>query len=361
MSWDNYLNMVIQPVTGGLSDRTNTRFGRRKPWLLAGVPLAALGFVAIPHFYFLAGIVVAILLFNLGMAVFNSPTLALLGDLFPPGQRSKANGVIHLMGGIGVIVALIGGGILYDLGREMPFIFGSLLMVVAISVVLIRVKETTAYLPVQKELPQFSLKSVSGQIFDRRHRPTVMLLLAVFCSFLAIEATQTWLSSFGKFTLGIEPGRLSLLLGASFVLSTLLFAVPSGLIATNFGRKRTMLAGLTGMAILFAGGWFVQKEVTLVGLLVMAGISLALVNVNALPMIYEVGSRTRIGILTGLYHLTTNAAAALGPQVTGVWIDLTGKNYRMMFVVSAIFMMLAVLFLSRVQETEPILRSEPSL
>ena len=48
----------------------------------------------------------AILGTNLGMALFRSPTVAYLGDLFKPGERSKANGVINLMGGVGGAVAL---------------------------------------------------------------------------------------------------------------------------------------------------------------------------------------------------------------------------------------------------------------
>jgi len=31
MTWDNIINMFVQPWVGSLSDRTRTRFGRRKP------------------------------------------------------------------------------------------------------------------------------------------------------------------------------------------------------------------------------------------------------------------------------------------------------------------------------------------
>jgi Na+/melibiose symporter-like transporter len=42
MTWDNYLNMFVQPIVGERSDLTYTRFGRRKPWILVGAPLAAI-------------------------------------------------------------------------------------------------------------------------------------------------------------------------------------------------------------------------------------------------------------------------------------------------------------------------------
>ena len=95
LTWDNIINMFVQPWIGSLSDRTRSRFGRRKPFLMLGAPLAALFFILVPfvreNFVLIA---LAILGTNVGMAIFRSPTIAYLGDLFLPGERSKANGVI---------------------------------------------------------------------------------------------------------------------------------------------------------------------------------------------------------------------------------------------------------------------------
>jgi len=132
MTWDNYLNMFVQPIVGERSDHTRSRLGRRKPWMLVGAPIAATAFLLIPSLHTVIGIMLAILLTNLGMALFRSPTVALLGDLYLPEQRSTANGVINLMGGVGAIVAFLGGGALYAFGRITPFLFGSLILLGAI-------------------------------------------------------------------------------------------------------------------------------------------------------------------------------------------------------------------------------------
>jgi Na+/melibiose symporter-like transporter len=42
------MNMFFQPWVGARSDRTRSRFGRRKPWLMAGAPIAALFFILVP-------------------------------------------------------------------------------------------------------------------------------------------------------------------------------------------------------------------------------------------------------------------------------------------------------------------------
>jgi hypothetical protein len=49
LTWDNIINMVLQPYIGSLSDRTHNRFGRRKPFLMIGAPIAALFFVLVPY------------------------------------------------------------------------------------------------------------------------------------------------------------------------------------------------------------------------------------------------------------------------------------------------------------------------
>src|SRR5438067_9721656 len=84
-------NIAVHPWAGVRSDHTWTRWGRRKPWILVGVPLAATGLIALPLAPTLAGVLGAILVTNVGRALFVPPMVAWLGDLFPAAQRSQAN------------------------------------------------------------------------------------------------------------------------------------------------------------------------------------------------------------------------------------------------------------------------------
>jgi Na+/melibiose symporter-like transporter len=105
MTWDNLINIFVQPWVGERSDRTWNRFGRRKGWVLLGLPIAMLGFVFIPVAQSVLAVAVFILITNFGMALFRSPAVSWLGDLFQPEDRSKANGVFNLMGGVGGLLA----------------------------------------------------------------------------------------------------------------------------------------------------------------------------------------------------------------------------------------------------------------
>jgi MFS family permease len=350
MTWDNYLNMFVQPIVGERSDHTRTRFGRRIPWMLVGAPLAAIFFVTIPMMRSVPAIMFAILLTNLSMALFRSPVISLLGDLFPPKQRSTANGVINLMGGVGTIVAYLVGGLLYNsLGSVAPFAFGSLAMLVALALVFFFVREPPAPEPEQGEGARSGFIANLKEVMLASDRSGLYILLAILCWFMGFNALETWLSSFGKYTLGIEPGTMSILT-SGLALMFVIFAVPSGLIATRFGRKPVILTGIIGLCALFLYGLLIQNQLMLISFLVPAGFFWALINVNSLPMVYDVGGSVRIGALTGMYYLASNLAAVVGPQTVGFFIDLTGGNYRIMYIFSFIFMALAGLIMWRVKE-----------
>ena len=251
MTWDNIINIFVQPWVGSKSDRTWNRFGRRKGWILLGAPIAALGFIFIPLAQSVIAIMVFILITNFGMSLFRSPTVAWLGDLFTSNERSKANGVINLMGGVGGLLAYFGGGLLFNsLGRTAPFIAGSLAMVAALVVALIFVKE-----PRQIAIEEPKKKSSVIQDFltvvRNPEKSGMFVLLGILFWFMAFNALETGLSSFAVFSLGIAPGSASIYASA-VTLSFLAFSVPAGLIAQRIGRRRTIQIGLTGLTILLS-------------------------------------------------------------------------------------------------------------
>ncbi len=352
LTWDNILNMFLQPWVGERSDRTWTRFGRRKPWIMLGAPLAAVFFMLIPfvreNFLLIA---LAILGTNIGMALFRSPTVAFLGDLFPPEQRSKANGVINLMGGLGGAVALLGGGALYKMGAPLPFIVGAGVMLIAMLIVLLFVKE-----PKPEEVAQNDGQKSAGLIENLREvwgesdKRGVTILLAIFFWFVGWNAMEAFFTVYARNVLGVDPGTGTQMLTA-FAGMLILFAIPSGFIATSFGRKRTILVGLAGMLAGLVVGFFIRDAKMMLGLLAVMGAFWALVNINSLPIVYDIGGEERIGAYTGLYYFASSLAAISGPILAGVMIDFT--NHAMIWLFSALFMALAFITMLRLQEKKP--------
>ena len=352
MTWDNLLNVFIQPWVGVRSDRTWTRFGRRKPWILLGMPIAVIGFLLIPFAQTALAVAAFILITNFGMALFRSPVVAWLGDLFTSEQRSKANGIINLMGGIGGLIAFFGGGILFEqFGREAPFIGGAVLLIAASLVALLRVREPRR-LPgaaPEDEQPARGVMHHLRAVLAQGNRSALFILLAILLWFVAFNALEAGLSSFAVFTLGISPGIASIYAGSvtiAFILST----VPAGLLGTRLGRRQTILLGLAGLTPMLAlGAVIIQGAATLVVMLAIFGVFWALITVNALPLVYDHGDERHIGAYTGLYYFSSQSAAVLGPTLGGVMVDLLGDQYRWLFLFSTFFMALALAAMTRVR------------
>ncbi len=349
LTWDNIINMFVQPWVGSLSDRTRTRFGRRKPFLMLGAPMAAVFFILVPFVrdnFILIGL--AILGTNIGMAIFRSPTIAYLGDLFRPGDRSKANGVINLMGGLGGAVALFGGGALYKLGVPLPFIVGAGIMLLAILVVVMVVREPAEIDP-GVDVPETGLLKSIRSVLGGADRSPLMILVAIFFWFVGWNAMEAFFTIYARNVLGIDVGSGTQMLTA-FAAALILFAIPSGLLATRIGRKPTILTGLAGMFLGLIAGFFIRDATVLLITLALMGAFWALVNINSLPMVYDLGDDSNIGSYTGLYYFASSAAAITGPILAGWLIDMSGHTTIWIF--SALFMGLAIWATSRVHAPE---------
>jgi len=352
MTWDNIINMFVQPWVGAKSDRTWNRFGRRKPWILIGAPIALLGFVFIPVAQSVLALAVFILITNFGMALFRSPTISWLGDLFDPDIRSKANGVINMMGGVGGLLAYFGGGLLFNsFGRVAPFVAGAVAMSVALIVVLIFVKEQKQ-ITVDTKVKQAGVLENIKSIYSKPDKSGLFVLLGILLWFMAFNALETGLSSFAVFTLGLEAGTASIYAGLVTV-SFILFSVPAGLLGTRYGREGTIRIGLVGMALLTLTGYFIiQNTFTFALILVLAGFMWAMINVNSLPLVYDHGDEQRIGAFTGLYYFSSQLAAVLGPTLGGILVDSLGDQYRWLWLFSFVFMAFAFLAMLGVRRGE---------
>jgi maltose/moltooligosaccharide transporter len=369
MTLDNIAAFFIQPIMGAISDRTYTRIGRRMPYIVICAPIAVLAFVLIPlvpqmipaelngQVSQISGLfaffIVALGVMLLAMAVFRTPVIALMPDLTPSPLRSKANGVINLMGGLGGVLAFLGGGMLYKVCRPLPFWFGGAITLIAVGVLFWKVKEP-------RELVESAAQREEGlgvfrglrDIPSENVRSLVLLILAIFFWFVGYNAIETFFSSYGVATLGVSESTASMILSVAYV-AFILFSIPSGFIATRFGRKRTIMVGLAIFAALLVIAFFTPVVPVIIVLLAVGGLAWSLVNINSLPMVVDIStSEDVLGTYTGLYYVAGTLAAVVGPILNGWVIDLTGRNYNMIFFVTPAFFVLAILCMLGVTKGE---------
>jgi len=376
MTLDNIAAFFIQPTVGAWSDRLRTPIGRRLPFILIGAPIGALAFGLIPLAAVLPLFVACTSTLLLSMAFWRTPVVALMPDITPSNKRSQANGIINFMGGVGSIIATLIGGRLYDINTGYPFWLGSVLVVVAALLVFAFIREPAEYRTAGVQAAEGEKKSPSADrremweaftsVVKDKDKSALRILLAIFFWFVAYNAIAAFFTLYAQNHLGLPGGQGTQLLGQLSVLFVL-FAIPAGYIGARFGRRRTIMTGIVLMASLMLLMFILPVESLIVRLgsggplgplytispiLMLAGVSWALINVNSLPMVVDMTEDVRIGTYTGLYYLFSTLAAIAGPNINGLLIQFTGRDYGMTMLIGPIFMALALTMMLGVRRGE---------
>ncbi len=363
MTLDNIAALFIQPPVGSWSDRLHTPLGRRLPFILIGAPISALAFGFIPLTAVLPLFVACTSTLLLSMAFWRTPVIALMPDITPSPNRSVANGIINLMGGIGAIVSFLGGASLYRLNHAFPFWMGSILVILATVLLLIFIQEPREYAPSEEQPNLF--KSLKELIQDR-DKSGIRILLAIFFWFVGYSAIEAFFTLYAVNHLGVAEADGARLLGHLSLLFVI-FALPAGMIGARIGRRKTISTGIIILSLVMLVMYFTSPAVltTVLGklpvlgtipvislFLMLAGAAWALININSLPMVVDMTDNARLGTYTGLYYLFSTLSAIVGPNLNGVIIQLTNRNYNSIMMVAPIFMAIALVMMLGVHRGE---------
>jgi len=370
MTLDNIFALVLSPYVGALSDQTVTKLGKRKPYILIGAPLAALFFFLIPVFWakhnFLA-VTFSIIFMNFAMALFRSPLIALMPDTTPSQYRSQANGIINFMGGLGAMLAYLSGRFLYESSPVMPFLVGSVLLLLSNGFVILLVREPThGGAKIKFSIKETFRKSHSEllenlkEVILSREKSLLFMLLSIFIWFTGFNALETFFTSYAKFYLKLPEQIATGMLGV-LSLAFMLFAVPAGHIGARIGRKRSIILGLIITASCLFVGTLIASVTSgeaiikpFLVLFIVGGTGWALTNVNSLPMVLDMAPERKLGGYTGLYYFSSMLANIVSPPLTGLIMDIFG--YKVLFNFAAIFVICASITMILVKRGDAVRR-----
>jgi len=374
MTLDNIAALFIQPPVGAWSDRLRTPLGRRIPFILVGAPISAVAFGLIPMAAVLPLFVACTSTLLLSAALWRTPVIALMPDITPSKYRSQANGIINFMGGIGAIVALQTGGMLYKMNPAYPFWLGSGLVVLAALVVFLFIKEPMEYEETEQEPGMIeSLK----EVFSEEENSGRRIFFAMFFWFIGYSAVDSFFTLYAKNHLGLSEGDGATLLSV-VPLFFILFSIPSGIISNKIGRRVTISIGLVIFSIMFVLIYITPVQSLLTGIaplplvgiplveggtrmltvagamLIFCGIGWSFILINALPMVVDMTTSARLGTYTGLYYLFSTLSAIVGPNLNGFAIQLTGNNYNVIMLLAPITMLIALALMWGVKRGEAV-------
>ena len=369
MAADNVLALFLLPLFGAISDRTETRIGRRMPFILGGtaaavvlmnlLPLLDNRYAAAPSPVTLAGFVAVLALLLVAMGTYRSPAVALMPDVTPKPLRSKGNAIINLMGAVGGILYLAVAAVMYPTSRtegavhvdyQPLFLVVSLIMVAAVVVLFFTVREpklAEENRRLEAAHPEWDLAEDDGSGHETLPAPVKrslgFLLVSISLWFIAYNGVTTWFTRYVAEVMGEGLGGASTCLLVATA-GAIVSYIPVGAAASRFGRKKTILFGVALLAACFLLGFVlttVYSSIQPIMYLVFAlvGLAWAAINVNSLPMVVEMCRGSDIGKFTGYYYTFSMAAQVVTPIAAGALISAVG--YRVLFPYAACFAALA--------------------
>lgn len=98
--------IVAYPLTGALSDRTTSRFGRRRPWIAGGAAVFAVSLILLGLQTSIVGIGVFWSLALTGFCILTAALTATISDQVPVGQRGYVSGWISAPQAIGIVLGV---------------------------------------------------------------------------------------------------------------------------------------------------------------------------------------------------------------------------------------------------------------
>ena len=365
MAMDNVLALFLLPFFGALSDKTNTKLGRRTPFILIGTVAAAFLMNFLPIFdnsYFLAPssmtfvlfvVVLAMLLFTMG--TYRSPAVALMPDLTPKPLRSKGNAIINLMGAVGGIIYLALTAVMYPTSKtaglehvnyQPLFIIVSTLMLVAVAVLFATIREPKLAAE-NRELealhPEWNLAKDDGSGNEVLPAPVKkslgFLLASIALWFAGYNGVTTWFTVYIGKVMGEGLGGAStcLLVGTA---GAIIPYIPVGNMAAKYGRKKMIQFGVTLLTGCFLLGYVLTTVFSSINILMyllfaLVGLAWASINVNSLPMVVEMCRGSDVGKFTGYYYTASMSAQIITPILAG-WL-LKNVSYHALFPYAAFF------------------------
>ena len=373
MAADNILALFLLPFFGSLSDRTNTKIGKRMPFILFGtgcaiilmnlLPLIENSYYAAPSMAKTVSFIIVLGLLLIAMGTYRSPAVALMPDVTPKPLRSKGNAIINLMGAVGGILYLAITSVLYSQSRleaieaaggrvnyQPLFMIVSAIMFVSIGVLFLTIKEpklTAENQALEAAHPEWNLAiedSAGHEVLPAPVKRSLGFLLAsIALWFIGYNGVTTWFTTYVSEVMGQGLGGAStclLIATAGAIVSY----IPVGQIASKIGRKKTILGGVILLAVCFALGYVLTtayQSINLIMFVVFAlvGLAWAAINVNSLPMVVEMCRDSDIGKFTGYYYTASMAAQVVTPVVAGTL--MRHIDYRVLFPYAACFVALS--------------------
>lgn len=337
--------LVVFPIIGTMSDRTRTRFGRRRPYDFLTTPVWFLGLILLPftenYWQALACVVL------IGFAGAGSNILsAFYNDVVPPELMGRFVAGMRFLGSVAGLIVQLFALRLFEHHPVAVFLGVAALGFVGEMLMLVMVKEG-AYPPPP---PKTSILRVVGSFLREgfANKYIIFLWLTLGVTALGGPVMGLYFNLFftdAEHGLGLSPTQLGYVLAAGTAVGLLLI-MPSGWAIDRFGPKKLWgYGGFIVGALQILMFFFARDFVGIVVLYVLFAIANTVLTAALLPVMYSFIPRDKFGQLNGSSQIVTRLLQIFGANACSLLIILCGNDYKFAFLFGGVAYLLTPLFL----------------
>lgn len=324
-------------AAGALSDGGRGRFGRRRPWIIIG----AFGVAGAHGLVFLAespaGLLAAVLAFQVLMNIMFGPLNAVFPDKVPNHQKGLVSALMGLaLPGAGLFAAVVVASVLTDPGTRFAVVAGAILLLVLPFAISLNEQPGPGR---EKRRPRMSVVALRDRDFLLAlvSRLLVQVTISMNVLYLLFYLQETALLD-GRTAPPSAEVALGWLLGGGTV-AALIFGTVGGVLSDRFRRRRAfVMAGGLAMAVgaaimVLSPSWpgpLVAQLIFGAGLGLFSTVDTALVA-ELLP------DPENAGRDLGLMNLAITVPQILAPLAGLVLLSVSGGDLRWIFGVSGLF------------------------
>lgn len=333
---------VANLLAGAISDRTTSRFGRRRPWMVVGSLGAAVAYLLIMAAKTPMALIGGVVLFQLTFNLMFSALVAVLPDRVPDNEKGRVAAFLSLGNPIGTMAGavLIGGLLVTEFTRYLAI---ALVLLITLAPFVLKLDDK----PLARDArPPFKLGAFIAALWvnPRKHPDFAFAWLGRFMVLVALSLVQGYMLYFLQDAIGYSrlfPGRraeegLAILTTVSTV-SNVTFALLGGILSDRLKRRKLFAAGAAvtmGVAMLIFS--LTPSWPMMLGAYVLLGCGAGCFYAVDIALVTQVlPSQRDAGKDLGVLNLANTLPQALAPMLAFVSLGPSQMDFRAFFLVAA--------------------------
>ena len=361
---EGFFALTLSPIVGPWSDSFHTPLGRRRPFMLVGLGPMAFCLLLVPFMPNLWTTSLLVLAFYFAYYLYEPPYRGLYPDVLPPSSYGRAQGVQHVLRGIALGIALVGGNFLLKVWQPAPFLTAALVTSAACCLTILLVREDGGHGRVFEGFWAYIKQSWNIFWQEGDVRRFLLANSAWEGTFAAARSFVILYVIDGLHESKTVSGEILAAVAVGYVIA----AIFAGRLGDRFGLARVIFfASFVYGTGLLVGGLAEQWHTWYFGLIVPVAIAGGTVMTLAWGLLYKIVPAQHRGAVSGLATTTKGIGLLIGAPVAGIAIDLARPHlhatsgYQILWPVCALPILGAIPLLVRLMQVEDeSARVEPS-